>query len=252
MKFTGNEFISYNTNPFTYTGIITIDWGDNTIETYAGGALTHTYASNDNYTIIITGNISAINNATRYSDSTLTAGVFRVNGLNYVSLPSSIISIGDLSFYNNTDLTEIYLSKNIMTLGGNLFRGCTNLSEIIFPPNVTEIPKYCCYNCSNLISVVLPPNLITFTDYNCFSNCDLHSLDVPKTVTNIKYSYFNNNSNLTNVILNWDTSETILTLGDSNWNNNVCSTTIFSIPPNTTMLYYKKGYSLSQLIEREV
>ncbi len=39
LEITGNSFNTYSTALFTYTDEVTIDWGDNTIETYAGGEI---------------------------------------------------------------------------------------------------------------------------------------------------------------------------------------------------------------------
>lgn len=54
--------------------------------------------------------------------------------LEYIELPSTIISIGDNSFENCTKLTNIVIPESVTTLKSNIFSNCTELKNIIIKP----------------------------------------------------------------------------------------------------------------------
>ena len=100
-----NYFKAYNTTPFSFTGSVTIDWGDGTIETYTSGYLEHTYSTIDEHTITITGNITQLKNCF-YQKYTLKEAI----------IPSSVTSIGDYCFYACYSLTNVSIPLSIVSL----------------------------------------------------------------------------------------------------------------------------------------
>lgn len=216
IEFSGNTFSTYSSSPFTYTGDIFVDWGDNTgfIE-YTGGQLSHTYASNDDYIIKIYGDITSLRS---YCFA-------NCNNLTSITLPDSITSLGDACFDGCTDLTSINIPDSVTSLGNFCFRSCTGLTSISIPNSVTSFGMECFQNCSGLTSINIPDNITNLGSY-CFEDC----------------------VNLIEVVLNWSTSDTIKTY-ESSWIWHTNANLKFIIPPGTTSLYTNKSYPLSLIEE---
>ena len=89
--------------------------------------------------------------------------------LDYISLPSTVESVGTQSFSGCTSLTRIDL-PNVTTLGQNAFEGCTSLASALLG-GVATISANAFRNCYNLESVILPAHKVkTVGDY-AFSMC---------------------------------------------------------------------------------
>ena len=89
--------------------------------------------------------------------------------LDFISLPSTVESVGTQSFSGCTSLTRIDL-PNVTTLGQNAFEGCTSLASALLG-GVATIPANAFHNCYNLESVILPAHKVkTVGDY-AFSMC---------------------------------------------------------------------------------
>lgn len=71
-----------------------------------------------------------------------------------VSLHSNIITIGERSFYNCPELTNISLPSNLATLGSYALSECASLQGMIIPASVDFIGERCFYRCSSLNSVI--------------------------------------------------------------------------------------------------
>lgn len=113
----GMTFSSDNTTPFTFTGTVTVDWGDGNTETYTDGRLQHTYSSSGVYTITVTGNITRMNNFA-FSNTPSINAVINVNANNYSFMGSN--------------LKSSVITNNVTTLGQHTFSGCSNLETVIF------------------------------------------------------------------------------------------------------------------------
>ena len=140
-----------------------------------------------------------------------------------VSIPSSVISIGEYSFWISYNLTtagptgggysiefdwaesipdnafanclrlsEVVLPDNLTAIGDYAFMNCNSLVEITIPEGVSQI-GYCCFSaCGALVSVTLPEGLLTLGG-NAFAACNnLEEISIPSTVTEIGYGAFNN------------------------------------------------------------
>lgn len=178
LEFTGDTFTSPNTDPFTYTGTITIDWGDGNTETYSSGALSHTYSESGTYKIVIDGNITALNSGTS------TTGVFyNMTGLTKVHLPASIIDIGLYCFYYCSNLTSIN-TENIIYFGQQCLANCTNLTDIKISPNARSLGRYC-FSYSGLKGDIKTASTTALNRGN-FCGTKITSIDIPLTVSTIE------------------------------------------------------------------
>ena len=111
---------------------------------------------------------------------------FTYTGLESISFPTSLVSIGFCSFSNCQSLENIKFSEGLQSIGYQAFGGCSNLSgQLIIPNTVTEI-------CAG-----------------AFCYCNLSYIEIPNTVTKIDGMAFAGNLNLKTVIIGsgWVTSE---------------------------------------------
>lgn len=130
LNITGSSFNSYNDSPFTYTGNIFVDWGDNTgLIEYNGGQLNHSYSSNGNYTIKIYGNITALNYACFQ----------QCIGLTSVTIPYNVTRLGNASFWGCSNLISVTLPNTITYIGSGCFADCTSLTSVNIPDSVTSM-----------------------------------------------------------------------------------------------------------------
>lgn len=75
-----------------------------------------------------------------------------------VILPSTLNSIGKLSFSCMVRLSEISIPDSVTSIGMRAFDGCSHLEKVVLPKNLKVIPSECFANCA-LKEVVLPDGL---------------------------------------------------------------------------------------------
>ena len=73
---------------------------------------------------------------------------FRINGTiltayvgtdTFASVPSTVTSIGEGAFAENTTLQSIELPEGLREIGYNAFGGCTALTSVTIPDSVTKV-----------------------------------------------------------------------------------------------------------------
>lgn len=110
--------------------------------------------------------------------------------LSKITLPDSLLSIGDMAFKNCTPLSSITLPESLTSIGEEAFRECARLTDIIIPEGVTKIAPMTFYECIHLTSVTLPDG-VTSIGNNAFYDCSsLTSITLPESVTSIGSSAF--------------------------------------------------------------
>lgn len=107
--------------------------------------------------------------------------------LKYVTLSSSVASIGKRAFFYSTELVSVYLPENMR---------CTSFQGEIF------------YGCGKLISAPIPKK-VTSISYSCYHSCGIESITIWKTVKSLG-SVFPNCSKLVNVTFEEGSQVTIL------------------------------------------
>ena len=134
--------------------------------------------------------------------------------LKSVTIPESVITIGECAFLDCNNLTEIKVdtnNKNYSSQDGVLFD--KNKTILIkyptgnirktyeIPNNVTSIGDLAFYNCFNLTSIKIPSS-VTSIGYEAFENCDgLTSVVIPNGVTSIDYYAFYSCNSLKSVTI---------------------------------------------------
>ena len=87
-------------------------------------------------------------------------------GVEIVTLPVGMISIGKEAFSGCSSLTELPIQNTVTTIGMYAFDDCQSLSNITIPDGVTSISTGSFRNCSSLSLTVLPaePPMVSGSD----------------------------------------------------------------------------------------
>ena len=86
--------------------------------------------------------------------------------LKSVTMPNSILEIGDYAFNNCVNLESAKIPLNLIKLGAYSFNNCVSLSNsIVIPSTLTEIPTYCFNGCKLITEVTIPESVTTIYPY---------------------------------------------------------------------------------------
>jgi len=150
---------------------------------------------------------------------------FANSGIEEITLPDSLLTIGrdafqtclklttvnisensrldkieDKAFYALPKLANISFGKKLTTIGNNVFEGCTALVTVTLPNSVTTLGTKVFYNCSALTNLTLSASL-TAIPANTFENCGkIESVTIGAAVTEIGAAAFKNCASLATVI----------------------------------------------------
>ena len=107
------------------------------------------------------------------------------------TIPESVTSIGDGSFKNCDNLTDIIIPDSVTYIGTSSFSGCVNLTSVKIPANVEYIPSYAFGRCKSLVSIDLPEG-VKYIGRAVFSECSsLTTVTIPKSAEYIERDIFN-------------------------------------------------------------
>ena len=70
-----------------------------------------------------------------------------------VTIPNSVISIGDKAFHRCERLTSVMIPDSVTSIGHSVFKECDNLTSITIPNSVTSIGKEAFSCCRSLTSI---------------------------------------------------------------------------------------------------
>ncbi len=148
-----------------------------------------------------------------------------------VTIPDSVISIGDEAFCMCVRLTSVTIPDSVIIIGEDAFQLCENLTSMTIPDSVTSIGGWAFCGCSSLTSVTIPDS-VTSIGEGAFKECDsLTSMTIPSNVTSIAESVFDSCRSLTSVTI----PNTVTSIGDDAFYWCECLTSV-NIPDSVTSI----------------
>ncbi len=95
-------------------------------------------------------------------------GAFARKDIVSVTIPDSIVEIGNNSFNNCSDLVEVNIgeSSNLDTIGRNAFSGCHSLESLYIPSHVASIGDSAFNNCGAMRGFVVSEDNETYRSEN--------------------------------------------------------------------------------------
>lgn len=158
-----------------------------------------------------------------YKVTGIKEGTFQSNQtITKVVMPNSILSIGDMAFFDCNGLSELSLPQNLKFIGSQAFDGCSNISgELVIPGTVKQIGNtafswcsnistliikegvqiignYAFYACGNIKKISLPQTLTSIGD-DAFRECSFPTIDLPLSLKKIGERAFLNNTKLASI-----------------------------------------------------
>jgi len=198
-------------NTTGYNGLI--DWKDgsqkSTITSYLDTDRIHVYATAGTYDVELmgvfkglyfnnTGNCLQLTKIVQWGNIGMTSLAQAFSGctnllVDELTIPSSVTSIGNESFYGCSGLTgELIIPSSVTSIGNYAFWGCTGLNgSLVIPGSVTSIGSQAFYNCTSMTSLTIPSS-VTSIGINSFQYWSSDtSLTIPSSVTSIgNYAFY--------------------------------------------------------------
>ena len=101
-----------------------------------------------------------------------------------ITIPGSVINIGDEAFENCTSLASLTICSGVKKIGMHAFDYCTSLQTVTIPGSVKTICVNAFFGCSNLKKITLSLGLEEIGTC-AFAKTAITSITIPETVTNL-------------------------------------------------------------------
>lgn len=161
--------------------------------------------------------------------------------LSYITLPESIVKIGESSFFRTgirnvvckspyysyengclielknktliaffSDSNEAVIPDGVITIGKRSFSECRNLNRIMFPKSLKKIDDEAFCMCSNLQSLYIPESVTHIGD-DAFSWCSLKDIVLPANISYLGNGVFEYCEHLSSIVL----PDNLIYIGDN-------------------------------------
>ena len=143
------------------------------------------------YSVTAIGDL-ALSEVKGIKDFVVPEGIVRIgqaafweSSLETISIPASVIEIGESCFETCEQLKECTIPATVTTLGNDMFYGCVQMKTISLPEGMTAIPDRFLEGCAALTSVTIPSTVTTVGEF-ALSECELLAqADLPEGVTTL-------------------------------------------------------------------
>lgn len=163
--------------------------------------------------------------------------------LRSISIPDSVIHIGESAFFGCESLTSIKIPDSVIYIGAFAFSVCMGLTSIVIPDtdNIRYIRQGTFLNCENLKSIIIPDGVRVIRQ-EAFRGCEsLTSVLLPSSIKSIGLGAFGFCENLKSItIMNpdcdiYDSDDTIC-----GYFNTEFDCTIYGYENSTAQKYAEK------------
>ena len=83
---------------------------------------------------------------------------YNCSSLKEISIPDSVITIGDEAFYRCSFLKRIIIPTSVTSIGSRVFSGCASLAKIVIPDSVRSIGRWAFDGCESLKEITVDGN----------------------------------------------------------------------------------------------
>lgn len=85
-----------------------------------------------------------------------------------ITIPDSVIYIGNSAFEECTWLTNITVPDNVTYIGSSAFKNCSYVTSVTIPNGITSIGDYTFYGCGALTSITISSSITAMGNYAFF------------------------------------------------------------------------------------
>lgn len=121
-------------------------------------------------------------------------------GLSSITIPNSVTSIGEGSFYRCLNLTSVNIGNSVTKIEPGTFESCSRLTSVTIGNSVNEIGENAFSKCTSLATITIP-NSVTSIGGWAFEGCEsLTMIIFGKSVNYIGRYAFRNDNNIESII----------------------------------------------------